>query len=212
MRILPIKATLLSPLSYGSVAIPAGTATLSQALGDQALCFALCAALGMLKNSPVLRENPKYKEDLQAMPWRASLLWAKSVSLLPPLVRRSDLGVEGGKHKRFEDAAGSGNFKEFFVIQEIAPHSVFQGALFVKENPFEIASSEKIVVRMGNTRTGQVLLEPDETVESVRLNAATAARFGREEVAVEKFLLGNIQATKMLPLTVAQEEVRTWFP
>src|SRR3546814_16976778 len=94
-----------------------------------------------------------YRGHLASMPWRTSVLVNANPVLLPPLARRSDLGVEGGYPSRVERAARSGNFKEFFSIQEVPHEQDFLGCVFGAD-PFEIAEAESFVVRIGSNRNG----------------------------------------------------------
>lgn len=212
MHIVPLRAETLTPLAYGSLAVDGGVASISEILGDRALAFALCAAFGMMSSSSVLPQSADYREDLSRMPWRTSLLKARSSHLLPPLAKRSDLGIEGGYQNNFRVAAGTGDFKEFFTIQEIAPGSIYDGALFVEDeamDPFAIAGCDEVVVRMGNSRTGQVLLTRGAGDMPVRLNAATAWLFGRR-LPVDRFYLHNLQASPFMSLEEAAGEVSAW--
>jgi hypothetical protein len=117
MHTIPIRATTLSPFHYGHLLIQDGTATIPDIIGDRALAFALCAALGMMRSIGVL-PSKNYREHLSVMPWRTSVLETDEPRLLPPRACRSDLGVEGGYPDRVRKAATSGNFKEFFISRK----------------------------------------------------------------------------------------------
>jgi hypothetical protein len=208
MAITPIKATTLTPFNYGHLAVQGGVATIPELIGDRAIAFALAAALGMMRASVVL--PPKdYRTHLAAMPWRTSVLETETPRLLPPLARRSDLGAEGGYPDKVRRAAASGNFKEYFTIQEVPPGQVFHGAVF-GEDPFaRIEGMDALVVRIGSNRTGMLKIERDDSVETVRLNAATALLFGRS-LTVERYVLHEMQLTPSMGLVPASQEVEAW--
>jgi hypothetical protein len=209
MPIIPIRATTLSPFNYGHLAVQGGVATIPELIGDRAIAFALAAALGMMRASSVL-PCKDYRSHLKAMPWRTSVLETDAPRLLPPLARRSDLGVEGGYPEKVRRAAASGNFKEYFTIQEVPPGQVFQGAVF-GEDPFARAGGVKdFAVRVGSNRTGMLKIERDDSVTQVRLNAATALLFGRS-LPVERYVLHELQLTAAFKdLDTAAREVETW--
>jgi hypothetical protein len=206
---IPIRATTLTPFNYGHLAVQGGVATIPEVIPDRAICFALCAALGLMSRRSVL-PTKDYLRDLRAMPWRAAMFTTCTPRLLPPLARRSDLGVEGGYPDKVRRAAASGNFKEFFSIQEVPPQQVFQGAIFGAD-PFVVAGRRvaALVVRIGSNRAGMVELRRDDSITHVRLNAATAALFGRT-LRAERYLLDEMQMTAALPLPAAAEEVAAW--
>jgi hypothetical protein len=68
--------------------------------------------------------------------------------------------VEGGYPDRVRRAAASGNFKEYFSIQEVPAGQDYSGAVF-GEDPFERVSDvgDAIVVRIGSNRTGMLKIE-----------------------------------------------------
>src|SRR3546814_21165680 len=111
----PIRVTTLTPCNYGHLAVDGGVATIPNVLGDRAIAFALCAGLGMMRASCKLPDR-NYRGHLASMPWRTSVLVNANPVLLPPLARRSDLGVAGGYPSRVERAARSGNLQEVFSI------------------------------------------------------------------------------------------------
>lgn len=209
MKITPIRATTLSPFNYGHLPVQGGVATIPEIIGDRAVAFALAAALGMMRACVVLPDKD-YRGHLAAMPWRLSVLETKNPRLLPPLARRSDLGVEGGYPDRVRRAAAIGNFKEFFSIQEVPTGQDYNGAVF-GENPFELVpdASDVIVVRIGSNRTGMLKIERDASVDTVRLNAATGLLFGRR-LPVERYVLHETQLTAPMTLDDAAREVGTW--
>jgi len=202
-----LKATTLTPFAYHSLAVQGGTATLPELISDSALCFGLANALGYARAWCAL--PPKdYKRDWSAMPWRASVLTTQQPRLLPPIARRLNLEEEGGFQKKLRDVVSKGNLKQFWSIQEVPPQVEFRGALFGPD-PFDVVGAEEIVIRVGLHRNGMVLLERDQTVDGVRLNASTAMLF-EQELAVERFLLYGLQLTKPMPLEDAADEVSRW--
>ncbi len=208
MPITPIRATTLTPYNYGHLAVQGGVATIPELIGDRAVAFALAAALGMMRASVVL-PSKDYHTHLGAMPWRTSVLETDSPRLLPPLARRSDLGAEGGYPEKVRRAAASGNFKEYFTIQEVPQGQVFRGAVF-GEDPFaRVDGVNTLVVRIGSNRTGMLKIERDDSVKEVRLNAATALLFGRR-LEIERYVLHEMQLTPSLALDDAAREVEAW--
>jgi len=150
-----------------------------------------------------------FRTHLAAMPWRTSVLETDSPRLLPPLARRSDLGAEGGYPEKVRRAAASGNFKEYFTIQEVPQGQVFRGAVF-GEDPFaRVHGVNTLVVRIGSNRTGMLKIERDDSVKEVRLNAATALLFGRW-LEIERYVLHEMQLTPSLALDDAAREVEAW--
>jgi hypothetical protein len=208
MKATAVRATTLSPFHYGHLAVQGGTATISEFIGDRAVVFGLCSAFGLMSSSLILPEKPNYRRHLGAMPWRTSMFHTHNPRLLPPLARRSDLGAEGGYPDRVRRAANTGNFKEFFTIQEVPPDQVFHGAIF-GEDPFERIGSDKIVTRIGSNRTGLLLLERGDANEPIRLNAATAALFDRS-VRSERYILHDMQVSASMSLDGAVLEVAQW--
>ncbi|GAB0150532.1 hypothetical protein McPS_32740 [Marichromatium sp. PS1] len=202
-----LRAETLTPFAYHSLAVQGGTATLPELISDNALAFGLAGTLGWMRASGALPEKD-YRRDLGVMPWRASLLIADDPRLLPPLARRLNLEEEGGYQKKLRDVTYKGNLKQFWTTQEVPPGAVFRGALFGID-PFEETGQTSLVIRIGLHRNGMLKLTRDDSIEQVRLNAATAALFGRE-LAVERFLLYGLQLTEWMPLTQAGEEVARW--
>jgi len=70
-------------------------------------------------------------------------------------------------------------------------------------------AGDAIVVRIGSNRTGMLKIERDASVETVRLNAATALLFGRR-LPVERYILHETQLTGPMTLDEAASEVGTW--
>jgi hypothetical protein len=70
-------------------------------------------------------------------------------------------------------------------------------------------AGDVIVVRIGSNRTGMLKVQRDASVETVRLNAATALLFGRR-LPVERYLLHETQLTGPMTLEEAATEVGKW--
>lgn len=207
MRALGIKATTLTPFCYHSLMVQGGTATLPELISDRAIAFGLASTLGWMAARVALPEKD-YRRHLEAMPYRSSVFITDQPRLLPPLTRRLNLDAEAGFKKRIQDAAKSGNLKDFFYIQEVPPGQVFHGALFGYD-PFEATGESTLVIRIGLHRNGMVELKRDESVTKVRLNASTAALFGRE-LPIERYCLHTLQLSPWLDLPEAAEEVGRW--
>lgn len=206
MKAIGIKATTLTPFCYHSLMVQSGTATLPELIGDRAMAFALAATLGMLAARGALPARD-YAGHLQIMPFRTSVFTTTEPRLLPPLVRRLNLDAEAGLKEKVQNVANKGNLKAFFLTQEVPPAQTFTGAVFGFD-PFAVTGQRELVVRIGLHRNGMVKLEP-APVEKVRLNAATAALFGRE-LAVERYLLHGLQLTAPLSLADAAQETAQW--
>lgn len=206
MKAVGIQATTLTPFCYHSLMVQSGTATLPELIGDRAMAFALAATLGMLAARVALPAKD-YAGHLSVMPFRASVFAAAEPRLLPPLVRRLNLDAEAGLKEKVQNVAKKGNLKDFFLTQEVPPGQIFTGAVFGLD-PFAATGRGELVVRIGLHRNGMVKLEP-AAVDTVRLNAATAALFGWE-LAVERYLLHGLQLTAPLSLTEAAREVARW--
>lgn len=164
-------------------------------------------ALGKMSRSLVLPEKDVVGH-IRQMPWRTSLFTTSTPRLLPPLARRSDLGVEGGYQNAVRRASGGGNFKEYFSIQEVPPYQVFTGLLVGDINPFKIAESDSFCIQIGSNRTGMVRVEKHDVGE-VKLNVATAKLFGRE-LKCERFILDKIGMSTAMNVDVAANEMRQW--
>jgi hypothetical protein len=220
-----VHAETLTPFAYHSLAVPSGTATIPELIGDRAIAFAVAAALGALRASPVLPSRD-YAAHMRALPLLASVF--ESVGeprLLRPLACRLNLDTEGGMPKRIMDATGTGNLKTYYFIQEVPPRTVFQGAVFGRD-PFALASEaagqpvEDLIVRIGLGRAGLVRLIPAAEVREVRLNVHTAkAIFGvdlpsAEGLPVQRYVLHDFQLTPPVPIERAAEIVARWrdFP
>jgi hypothetical protein len=201
-----IQAETLTPFAYHSLMVQGGTATLPELVSDQALMFGLAATLGMMRSSVCL-PTKDYRRDVEAMPWRASVLMTEQPRLLSPVVRRLNLTEEAGYKRRIQDVVKKGNLKDFFTTQEVPPGVVFTGALFGFD-PFAYSGQDELVIRIGLHRNGMLRLRPVK-VEQVRLNAATAALFGHE-LSVERYLLYGLQLTERMPVKDALQAVQQW--
>lgn len=201
-----IEAETLTPFAYHSLMVQSGTATLPELISDNALMFGLASTLGMMRNSVCLPQKD-YQRDLEAMPWRASVLTTNQPRLLPPVARRLNLEEEGGMKQKLYAVTSKGNLKTYFFTQEVPPGVVFNGAL-MGFDPFQYSGQDELIIRIGLHRNGMVRLRRKK-VEQVRLNAATAALFGRE-LAVERYLLYGLQLTANMPVKQALQEVQQW--
>lgn len=210
--ITKIQAETLTPFAYHSLMVNGGSSTLPELISDNAFMFALASSLGMMNSSVCLPEK-NYRRDLDAMPWRASVLTTETPELLPPLVRRLNLSDEGGLKQKLYAVTSKGNLKDFFTTQEVPPGILFNGALFGFD-PFEFTGLDDIVIRVGLHRNGMVRLtradqRPGDDEVQVRLNAATAHLFERE-LPVDRYLLHGIQLTPKMILKDALAEVLQW--
>lgn len=205
-----LKATTLAPFCYHSLMVQSGTATLPEIIGDRALAFALASSLGMMAARVALPAKD-YRRHLAAMPFRTAVLLTTEPRLLPPRLCRLNLDAEAGLKEKVDSVAKRGNLKSYFMVQEVPPQQIFYGAVFGLD-PFQETGQRELVIRVGLHRNGMVKLEPPNAKErpaTVRLNAATAALFGRE-LPVERYLLHGLQLTPRLPLADAAAEVATW--
>lgn len=219
ISVIGVRARVLSPFYYHSLAVPSGTASLPTFLTDRSISFAIAAALGALCASPALPPRD-YATHLRELPVLASVFETKAPRLLPPLNKRLNLDGEGGLQKSVQDATYSGNLKTHFYIQEIALDAEYEGGVFGAD-PFELASRaegrpvNRLVVRTGRHLTGMLLLER-RRVEKVRLNAHTALTFGmnlpeeKPDYGVDIYALHDLQLTRPLDLAEAKSIVRRW--
>lgn len=214
--VTPVRATTLSPLHYHSLAVPSGTATISEFLADRSMSYAIANAMGALWPSVALPMKKDYRRDLEAFPWMASVFSAVNPSLLPQIGKRLNLETEGGYQKKVMDATGIGNLKTWFYIQEVAPGTIYEGAIFGPD-PFAMASDvegreiDRLIIRTGRHLGGIVRLERAPDVAGVRLNAHTAHLFGREaNLEVDVFALYDMQFTQAIALEEAADIVGSW--
>lgn len=201
-----LSAETLTPFAYHSLMVQGGSATLPELIGDRALAFALAATLGRLAARVGLPDKD-YRAHLAAMPWRCSVLATDTPRLLPPLIRRLNLDAEAGLKQKVQDVAKKGNLKDFYSIQEVPPGVMFHGVVFGAD-PFAASGRSELVIRIGLQRNGMVRLRP-ATVDSVRLNAATAALFG-QRLPVQRYLLHGLQLTPEMTVAQALDEVSKW--
>ena len=206
-----MTAQTLTPFAYHSLMVQSGTATLPELIGDRAAAFGLAAALGMTAARVAL--PPKdYRGHLAAMPWRTSVFMTDDPKLLPPVTRRLNLDAEAGIQAKVASVAKRGNLKDFFHTQEIPPGQTFAGAIFGMDgfDPFEETGEEELVIRIGLHRNGMVRLKRSEDQAGpVRLNASTAALFGRE-LPVDRYCLHSLQLPPWMALEAAAAEVSEW--
>lgn len=214
-----VKARVLSPFYYHSLAVPSGTASLPHFLTDRSMSFAISGALGALCASPALPAKD-YAAHMRGLPLLASVMETLEPALLPPLCKRLNLDGEGGLQKYVMDATGSGNLKTYFFIQEIAAGVTYTGAVFGAD-PFALASQaegcpvSRLVVRTGRHLAGLLLIEPAD-VPAVRLNAHTAMTFGMNlpeegpEFGVDVYALHDLQLTRPIALEHAAALVGRW--
>jgi hypothetical protein len=205
---IPVVARVIAPFNYGHLTVAGGVSTIPEFINDKAICFGLCASLGALNQRPVMFAKD-YAGDMLAMPWRTSVFSTDDPKLLPPLARRSDLSVEGGRTNNIIRATSSGNFKEYFQIQEVPENQVFHGAIF-GENPFEISGLDTLILRIGSNRSGLLKLSIATTPRKVRLNLATGRLFEQNNLKMERYLLHEFQLSEELELSEAYEEVKKW--
>lgn len=201
-----IQAETLTPFAYHSLMVQGGSSTLPEVISDQALMFGLAATLGMMQAAVCLPPQD-YRRDLDAMPWRASVLTTPNPKLLAPLTRRLNLEDEAGFKNRHYTVTSKGNFKTYFSTQEVPAGVIYTGALFGFD-PFKATQRQELVIRIGLHRNGMVRLTPI-SVEHVYLNAATAHLFGRE-LSVERYLLYGIQLSAKMTTKDALAEVQQW--
>jgi hypothetical protein len=214
--VVGVRAEVLSPFHYHSLAVPGGTATQPDYLTDRQVTFALGAALGCLSSSPAL--PPKdYRAHLSALPFLASVFETTTPRLLPPLARRLNLDDEAGLTKAVQDATSTGNLKTYFFIQEVPPGILYEGAVFGAD-PFALAAEAEgrpvteIVVRTGR-HLGGLLRLSRMRLQAVRLNAHTAGLFGKADgLDVDIYAMHDLQVTRPMAPDTALAAVRGWRP
>lgn len=212
-----VRATVLAPFYYHSVAVPSGTATLPDFIGDRAMSFAIASGLGCLSRSPALPKMD-YLKHMSALPGLASLFETDEPRLMRPLGKRLNIDAELGFSKSIQDATSTGNLKTWFFVQEIPVETVYRGAYFGVD-PFELASESEgrpvstIHIRVGRHLSGLLKLEKAD-VDSVRLNAHTAMAFGKDVgergIRVERYAMHDMQPTVKIPIGIASEMVNSW--
>ena len=202
-----LDAEVLTPFYYHGHYALDGSATEPGVITDTALLFALRAAL--IGASPLLRGQPDYRADLQMIPWRASLFMGKDNELLPPLRRTVDMDKEGGRSARMQKNMSSGFYKNQFFTHSVRPGAKYYG-LVVGPDPFVLAESDEVVIRIGVGRAGMVKLSRAFEQKSVRLNAATARLFERP-VEAEYRILDTIRPSRFYDAPEAAKELGTWL-
>ncbi|MFW5928717.1 MAG: type I-D CRISPR-associated protein Cas5/Csc1 [Thermoplasmatota archaeon] len=160
MQLIPIKATLLSPLQYHTVAITRGTKT-GGFLGDLAMSYAICQRTGEMDYTRTDNDKPNYKE-LKESPYLATVFKpATSVKYLDSMVRNTmmsgdTLGVAEGpeikeKHKK---ESGQSMYSRLYTVKPLAPDNSFLGYIFKQEDK-QIPET----IRMGNQSQGLIKLQ-----------------------------------------------------
>ena len=202
--IFPFRLTALSPWAWHGLAVPSGTATLNDVVTDTAMAFATAAALGWMPRSPCLPSAPDYRAHLAALPFKTTLFLGNDNRMERPLARRLNLDAECGMPKSVHDARSSGNIKDYYHIQEVAPGAVFHGS-FLHADPLRIAHEaygerrDRLVVKLGLGRNGVGLLERGTDRSPVRLNLHTARLFDSEvDLPAGPYRLHNIQPSQPL--------------
>lgn len=214
VRATGVRATVLSPFHYHSLAVPGGTATQPDYLTDRQVSFALGAALGCLAPCPALPAKD-YRAHLAALPCLASVFHTDEPRLLPPLARRLNLDDEAGLSKAVQDATSTGNLKTYYFVQEVPPGVVFHGAVFGPD-PFALAGRAEgracgeVVVRTGRHGGGLLRLQREDA-GAVLLNVHTAALFGASDgLPVATYAMHDLQLTPPLLLAEAAVAVARW--
>lgn len=220
MKTIPyvgLKAITLTPFHYHSVAVPSGTATLPEFIGDRAMSFAIAAAVGCLRPSPVL-PSKNHLAHMSRLPGLASIFETNSPKLLRPLGKRLNLDAEMGASKSIQDATGTGNLKTWFFIQEVPAGVEYEGAVFGYD-PFEFASQadgkavHELTLRVGRHLSGIIKLVCAD-IPAVRLNAHTALTFGRNVsdvgIKVDRFSMYDLQPTEKIDISKASGIVGGW--
>lgn len=206
-----IRARILSPFYYHGLYTRDGSATAPDVITDTALLFALRQAFFTV---PPMQTKlfgkalaEQYKADLQALPWRASLLMGEGNSMLPPVHHIIDVSREGGFRQDLRKDMSSGNFTNRFYVHEVAAGAEYRGIL-IGSNPFP--DEKKLIVRVGVGRLGMLELTQDDGIKTVRLNTATARLFGRSEIREEYRVLDTIRVSVPFSLQDAGRELAAW--
>lgn len=214
--IFPFRLTALSPWAWHGLAVPSGTATLNDVVTDTAMAFATAAALGWMPRSPCLPSAPDYRAHLAALPFKTTLFLGNDNRMERPLARRLNLDAECGMPKSVHDARSSGNIKDYYHIQEVAPGAVFHGS-FLHADPLRIAHEaygerrDRLVVKLGLGRNGVGLLERGTVRSPVRLNLYTARLFDSEfTLPAGPYRLHNIQPSQPLEPDAALRITAGW--
>jgi hypothetical protein len=202
-----IRARCLTPFYYHGLYARDGSATHPDVITDTALVFALRAAL--LGAPYVMRAQPDYKADLDAIPWRASLLMGGSNSMMPPVRHTIDVEREGGNHENMQKNMYSGNFKKTFFVHEVEVGAEYTG-LLVGPDPFDALGTDCFVIRVGVGRLGMIEITPDQAITTVSLNTATAKLFRRVVPEVYR-IIDTIRVGASMPIEEAATELQRWY-
>ena len=210
---ISVEAVSLTPFYYHGLYIPDGSSTNPTLLTDTTVMFALAHALGCPPTRGT-RSKPNYAADISRMPWRASIFTEYQENVgefnrrLMPVRHSLDVEREGGYQESLQKNLGSGNVKKIWYVHEVAEGARYRGALF-GPNPFKTYGLNEIVVRVGVGRMGMIRLRPVESLETVRLNTATARLFGTD-INEEYRVLDTIRVSTPVSLPEAQSVVRQW--
>lgn len=201
-----VHARLLAPFHYHGLYVPDGTSTDASVLTDTTCMFALAAAMGLVMRP---RPKPDYARDIRVLPWKSSLFLGRPDNRVGPPLRRSiDVEREGGYQESLQKGMNSGNVKKTWMIHETMAGAEYDGMVFGPD-PFKIAATSEILIRVGVGRTGLVSLIRGREVEDVRLNAATASLFG-QRLDEDYRILATIRVSRPLSPTAAVEIMRRW--
>lgn len=202
--IFTYRLTALTPWAWHGLAVPSGTATLSDLVTDTAMAFATAVTLGMAPRSPCLPSVPDYRGHLAALPFKTSLFMGHDNRLNRPLARRLTLDMECGMPPSIETARKSGNIKDYYHIQEVTAGAVFYGC-FLHADPLHLVREtygeqvDRLVVRLGLGRTGAGLLERCSDAHEICLNLHTARLFDPDvDLQAGPYRLHNIQPSRPL--------------
>jgi hypothetical protein len=202
-----IRARSLTPFYYHGLYARDGSATHPDVVTDTALIFALRAAL--LGEAGVMRGQPDYKADLDAIPWRASLLMGDSNIMMAPIRHTIDVEREGGNHENMQKNMYSGNFKKTFFVHEVEVGAEYTG-LLVGPDPFVALGTNRFVIRVGVGRLGMMEITLDRTITTVALNMATAKLFRRALPEVYR-ILDTIRVGASMTIEEAAMELQKWY-
>lgn len=206
-RPVAVSARVLSRFYYHGLYVPGGSSTDPSILSDTSILFGLAAAMGIQRRP---RPRPAYREEITQLPWRSTLFVATRRNMVgAPVLHAVDVEREGGYQKELQDAMGSGNVKKIWVVHEVLEGAEYEGML-VGQDPFAVAASEELIIRIGVGRMGLVALRRlDALPKSVRLNTATALLFART-VPEDYRILDTIRVSRPMAPQSAQAELETW--
>lgn len=214
--IIPLKIKTLSPFHYLHKPINGGQTTIDSVISDIALNFALANATGSMSKQIVLPKMD-YKEHLKKIPWKFTLGTRSENDierLSPSHPRRHSVGDEGGYNATIRKRAGSGGFKEYFMVQEVPVYQNYTGALYIDNDdldPFLFFNTDKIILRIGVNLSGQISIEKDENIKEVFLNTRTPFLLGIEQnIKAEERILNDIIRSNKLSLVDAEKIMKEW--